>query len=261
MNDTKESQLKRLFYFIYSWLVIIPVLIVVTVVVCSSIILVSAFGYPDLAGRLFAIPWARINLATMLSGITVTGLEKAKKGQPYIVVANHQSLLDIYAVYGYLGLDIKWVMKKELRKVPFLGKACEMMGHIIVDRSDTKAALKSINEAQTRILKGNSVIFFPEGTRSLDGKLLPFKKGAFRLAKDLELPILPVAIQGARHILPSQTMRFTPGHIYMEVLDPISKEEVKQSDVNSLSARTRSVLEAALEQRAGDTGSQYSVYQ
>ncbi|MDH5737644.1 MAG: 1-acyl-sn-glycerol-3-phosphate acyltransferase [Gammaproteobacteria bacterium] len=239
--------MKRLIYRLYSWVIIIPVLGIVTFFVCSFIIIMSALGMPDLSSRIFGTIWARVNLAAMLSGITVTGKEKIKHGQPYIIAANHQSLIDIYAIYGYLGLDIKWVMKKELRKVPMLGRACEMMGHIIVDRSNTKAALKSINDARDRILRGNSVIFFPEGTRSRDGVLLPFKKGAFRLAKDLALPILPVVIQGTLEILPSDTMRFTPGHIRMKVLDPISAETVVDMDVNSLSAKTRELITAALD--------------
>lgn len=251
MSNTTESTfnnqiLGSLFYSVYKWLVIIPVLVIVTTFVCINIIPLSFLGFPDFASRVFGTFWARVNLFTMLGGITVEGAEKIDKSQSYIVAANHQSLIDIYVIYGYLGLDIKWVMKKELQKIPLMGKACEVMGHIIVDRSNSQAAIANINNARTSLLRGNSVIFFPEGTRSSDGNLLPFKKGAFRLATELNLPILPIVIQGTRDILPSHTMIWRPGTIEMKILDPISAEEVSASSVNELSAKTRSIIEEGL---------------
>ena len=129
--------------------------------------------------------WARFSMLFTLMTIEIDGREKITAGQSYIIVANHQSLVDIYVLYGCVGMNIRWVMKKELRSIPVFGLACEMMGQIIIDRSDTQAALESINSARSRIKDGLSVIFFAEGTRSRKAEVEQFKKGAFRLAQEL----------------------------------------------------------------------------
>lgn len=230
----------------FKWLIIAPVLALSTIILCSTMTLISMLGMPDIASRVFGTAWARINLATMLTGITILRSDKLQRKQPYIIVANHQSLIDIYVLYGYLGMDIKWVMKQELKRIPFLGKACEKMGHIFIDRSNTRAALESIENARARIMRGNSVIFFPEGTRSRDGELQRFKKGAFRLALDLKLPVLPVTIHGTKDVLPSDTMDWHPGHIKLQIHDPVSTSELTEKDINRLRDTTRDIIAQSL---------------
>lgn len=245
-TTTSTSLLQNLLYLAYSWLVIVPVLLISTAILCGSMILVSMLGMPDIASSVFGKAWSRVNLAVMLAGVDIEGVDKINRNQSYVVTANHQSLIDIYVLNGYLSLDFKWVMKQELKKVPILGMACVKMGHIIIDRSNTKAAQESINKARTSIERGNSVVFFPEGTRSLDGQLLPFKKGAFRLATELKLPVLPITIQGTKDILPASTKNWHPGRIKMRILDPITAEEVAGMDANALTARTKAVIEAGM---------------
>ena len=211
-------------YTAYKWVFVLPILVLTTTVLGSLIIALSFLGAPDYASRVFGTLWAKINTKAALIGVQTTGKEHIKQGQSYVVVANHQSLLDIYLLYGYLGIDVKWVMKQELRAVPVLGLACEMMGHVIVDRSNTASALASMERARERIKDGMSVIFFAEGTRSRSGELKPFKKGAFRMAQELNLPILPITIQNTRHILPSDTIDLRPGVTRMTVGKPISVE-------------------------------------
>ena len=211
-------------YTAYKWVFVLPVLVLTTTILGSFIIALSFLGAPDYASRVFGTLWAKINTKAALIGVQTTGKEHIKQGQSYVVVANHQSLLDIYLLYGYLGIDVKWVMKQELRAVPVLGLACEMMGHVIVDRSNTASALASMERARERIKDGMSVIFFAEGTRSRSGELKPFKKGAFRMAQELNLPILPITIQNTRHILPSDTIDLRPGVTRMTIGKPISVE-------------------------------------
>ena len=211
-------------YTAYKWVFVLPILVLTTTILGSLIIALSFLGAPDYASRVFGTLWAKINTKAALIGVQTTGKEHIKQGQSYVVVANHQSLLDIYLLYGYLGIDVKWVMKQELRAVPVLGLACEMMGHVIVDRSNTASALASMERARERIKDGMSVIFFAEGTRSRSGELKPFKKGAFRMAQELNLPILPVTIQNTRHILPSDTIDLRPGITRMTIGKPISVE-------------------------------------
>ena len=211
-------------YTAYKWVFVLPTLVLTTTILGSFIIVLSFLGAPDYASRVFGTLWAKINTKAALIGVQTTGKEHIKQGQSYVIVANHQSLLDIYLLYGYLGIDVKWVMKQELRAVPVLGLACEMMGHVIVDRSNTASALASMERARERIKDGMSVIFFAEGTRSRSGELKPFKKGAFRMAQELNLPILPITIQNTRHILPSDTIDLRPGVTRMTIGKPISVE-------------------------------------
>jgi len=175
---------------------------------------------------MFGPVWAKINAAVSLIGVQTSGQEHIEQGQSYVIVANHQSLIDIYLLYGYLGMDIKWVMKQELRSVPILGLACELMGHVIVDRSNTESALASMERARERIMDGMSVIFFAEGTRSRSGELKPFKKGAFRMAQELNLPILPITIHNTFEILPSDTVDLRPGIARMTIGAPVSVDAI-----------------------------------
>ena len=107
--------------------------------------------------------WARINAKVCLIKLEIAGLKYLQDDQNYILVANHLSLIDIYILYGFLGKNLKWVMKKELRLVPFLGQACAAMGNIFVDRKNTEFDLNALREAKRNMKKGDCVIFFPRG--------------------------------------------------------------------------------------------------
>ena len=232
-------------HFLYKWLMVVPILVLSTGVIGVLIIIFSMLGMPDFSSRVFATFWARFNALVSLITVTVHGKDKVDTRQSYVVAANHQSLIDIYVIYGFSGFNLRWVMKKELRKIPVFGLAADKMGQIIIDRSNHEAAVASINAARERILRGNSVVFFPEGTRSRTDQMLPFKKGAFRLAIDLGLPVLPVYIRGTREILPSDTLDWRPGHASMVYLDPIPTDGMTTDDVNRLSRMTREAIEAA----------------
>lgn len=232
--------------FVYRWLVIAPFLAISTLVIGCLVTVISMLGFPDFASRVFGRAWARLNMAVSFIGIELVGREKVDPRQSYVIVANHQSLIDIYVLYGYLGVDIKWVMKKELRAVPVLGMACEAMGHIIIDRSDTEAAIRTINQARDRIKDGISVVFFPEGTRSRTGELTPFKKGAFRFAQELGLPILPVTIHKTRDVLPSDSTALIPGKVKLEFHDPVPTAGTNPEDLGALADHCRDVIAQSL---------------
>ena len=241
-------------FYAWKYLVIIPFLALSTLVIGLIIIPLCFLGFPDFASRVFATAWARMNAMVTLLTISVEGRENIRPGESYVIVANHQSLLDIYAVYGHSGLELKWVMKQELRKVPVLGYACELMGHIIIDRSNTDAALATINSAREKIQGGMCVIFFPEGTRSRDGKIMPFKKGAFRFAIELGIPILPVSIHGTRDVLPSDGLAWYPGHAHMEIHEPIPTAGLDAGDVPALTRQAEEVISTALTERPNQAG-------
>ena len=155
----------------------------------------SAWFSPKLGNMIGGITWARVCSFFAPMWVDVKGLENIDRNRSYVVVANHQSHFDVFVLYGWAWMDMKWVMKKELRKTPFIGFASHMVGHIVVDRSDSQAAIDSLNDAKKKIINGTSVMFFPEGTRSKTVEIGRFKKGAFVMALDLDLPILPMTIK------------------------------------------------------------------
>ena len=238
----------RILYFPYIIFVFFPLLGLSTVFFGTlTVILVHIVG-PRLASVAGGTWWARFNSFITPMLVTVTGRENIDKKQSYVVVSNHQSHYDIFVLYGWLGVDFKWVMKKELRKIPFLGYACDTLGHIYIDRSDSKSALASLQEAKTKIKDGTSVIFFPEGTRNATDEMLPFKKGAFQMALDLGVPVLPVSILNTKKILPPKTLKLFPGRARLIIHEPIPVVGYTKENLKDLMSETRQVIQSGLDQ-------------
>lgn len=219
---------------IYVWLILYPVAWLWTLLISLSIILFCLLGLGQFAGRVIAPIWGRFILLITPVRVKVNGLEHINKGQSYVVVANHQSTYDIMAVYGFMPLDFKWVMKQELRKIPVVGFACEKMGHIYVDRGRRKASLAVMKAAQDKLVDGTSVFFFPEGTRSSGKSLKPFKKGAFRMARDLNLPILPLSIANADSVMSSDSFKITPGTITLTFHPAIETDVISSQSMEAV---------------------------
>lgn len=238
-----DTMLRKL-YKIYAWLVFAPIFGISTLFLGTLAVVLLFFLKPRLVSTLCGKTWARVNSFFTPMRVTVIGRENVDPRQSYVIVSNHQSQYDIFVLYGWLDIDFKWVMKQELRKVPAIGISCERLGHIYVDRRNREAALASINAAKQRIVDGTSVLFFPEGTRSRAKGMRPFKKGAFRMALDLQLPILPITIQGTREILPSDTMDLYPGRATMIIHPPIAIDPYDHTRLNELIERTRKVIAA-----------------
>ena len=191
--------------------------------------------------------WGRLNLALSGVPISVSGNEFIDENQPYIVMANHQSHYDVFALIGYLPLPLKWVMKMELRKIPIFGIACEKVGHIYIDRGNSEKARKSLKAAGEKIRAGSSVVFFPEGTRSPDGKLQPFKKGGFVMALEAKVPILPVTVVGGRKILPKKSLRILPGNMKIIIHEPIPVDKYTYETKEKLIELVREVIRKDME--------------
>ena len=240
----------------YKLLVWAPFLALTTLFFGTATIVLSVFLPSRWVSLICGTTWSRLNAWVTPMPVTVTGRENIDPQQSYVVVANHQSFYDIFVLYGFLGIDFKWVMKQEMRSIPGLGIGCEKVGHIFIDRSDHKAALASIASAQSKIVNGTSVVFFPEGTRSRDGTLLKFKKGAFRFALDLNLPILPVTIVGTEDVLPADSVDLLPGKVRLIIDQPIPVDGMRVKDVPRLMEQVRSVFENRRRQYSpGDPGS------
>jgi 1-acyl-sn-glycerol-3-phosphate acyltransferase len=240
-------------YQLYAWLIYIPLVCILTLLAGWLVVLVSFLTGPRWVSRHLAMRWARLLSRLLPVRVEVEGREHVEQQRSYVVVSNHLSMVDILALYGYLDLDLKWVIKKELRKMPGIGIGCERAGHIFVDRQDADAAKQSVNEALERLGDGIGILFFPEGTRSLDGRLLPFKKGAFRIAIDADLPILPVTIIGTGEILPAKTLRLFPGKVRVVVHPAIEHRDIDLDHMRDLMVMTRDVIASALPEPLRDT--------
>jgi len=233
-------------YQIYAWLIFLPLVAVLTLVFSSLTIIFAWLVNPHFASRVFAVTWAKIVSFLTPMRVTVEGAEHAQRNRSYVVASNHQSMFDILVIYGWLKLDLKWVMKAELRKIPAIGIGCEKAGHIFVERRNPKQAAQAITDALARLGEGIGILFFPEGTRSPDGRLLPFKKGAFRTAIDQQLPLLPVTVIGTRDILPARTLHLFPGKARMVIHPPIETAGMGVDEMDALMQRTRETIASAM---------------
>jgi len=242
----REKKLLYYPYQLYKIFIYCPLLALSTAFFGSMTVILLFFVPPRIATSM-GTAWSRFNSYITPMFLKVKGRENIIPGQSYIVVANHQSQYDIFVIYGWLPLDFRWVMKIQLRKIPFLGFACYRLGHIFIDRSNTQSALDSINAAKDRIKNGTSVLFFPEGTRSNDGKLKQFKKGAFKLAIDMRLPVLPVSISGTKNILPNKSAALFPGRAKLVINKPVSVEGYSNENIDDLISRVRDSLQKGLE--------------
>lgn len=213
----------RILFGLYQWLVAFPILVVITLLTAVSTILFAP--WPNTKVAYFpARTWSRIFCAMFLIRVKVEGLEHIDSKQSYVFASNHQSIFDVFVIYGWLPLYFKWIMKAELRKIPFVGRACESAGHIFINRKNPKAAQRSIEFAQKQLQNGVSVVVFPEGTRTANGEVGGFKRGAFVLATDLCLPIVPISLSGCYHCWPRNSWFIMPGQIRMQVHPPIQVE-------------------------------------
>ncbi len=241
-----KTKILRNLYQPYKFIVFIPLLAIFTTIMGSMAVILS-FIAGEKIGSYCGIIWARLLAFFTPMFLMKEGRENMDKKQSYVVISNHQSHYDILVLYGWLGVDFKWVMKQELRKIPFLGIACYKLGHIFIDRSNTKAALTSINEAKKKITNGTSVLFFPEGTRSKNGNTLKFKRGAFKMALDLGIPILPVTINHTYKILPTDTIDLFPGCAKMSIHPPMDIKGYTEDNMTDLIRRVKNIIESKLE--------------
>ncbi|MCX7543932.1 lysophospholipid acyltransferase family protein [Marinicella gelatinilytica] len=237
--------LKHVFQ-IYVWLFVYPVAWLWTALIAIIVIILTWLGAGAWADKYVARLWGRFILWITPVRVNIHNADVIDASQSYVIVANHQSTYDILALYGYLPMAFKWVMKIELRKVPFIGYTCNLMGHIYVDRSNRRAAKQTMQQAGEKLTGGTSVLFFPEGTRNNGHELLPFKKGAFKMAQSLSLPILPVTIKGADNVMPAKSLRILPGTIELFFHAPISPESFKEQSTESLIEHVRAQISKAL---------------
>lgn len=139
-------------------------------------------------------------------------------------------MLDVWTIYGWLPVIFKWMMKKELEKMPFIGSGCKAAGHIFVDRSNPRAAVRSIKDIEATLKDGVCTVIFPEGTRSKTGVMGPFKRGAFMIAEHVNLPVIPISLSGCYEAWPVGRYYAHRTHVHMHVGAPIILSDYKNAE-------------------------------
>jgi 1-acyl-sn-glycerol-3-phosphate acyltransferase len=190
--------------------------------------------------------FVRLGLALVNVRVEVTGLERLDPDQTYIFTPNHQSLIEVPLFVTYLGRNPAYLGKKEIFKYPIFGYGIGLIGVVPVDRSNSPAAVESAKLATENLRRGKSYVVYPEGTRSKDGRLLPFKKGAFMMAIDAGVPVVPVTISGATKIMPKGQVKVFPSTVRITIHEPISTADYSKENVVELMERTRERVFAAL---------------
>ncbi|MCP9611195.1 lysophospholipid acyltransferase family protein [Coprobacter tertius] len=238
----------KVIFFFYQWLIALPILLVLTLLTAITTIIGSFLGSNRFWGYYPGRIWSKLFCIFSLVKVEVRGRKNIDKKTSYVFVANHQGAYDIFLIYGYLGHNFKWLMKKSLRKIPFVGKACEAAGHIFVDRSGPKSIHETLVQAEKTLQDGMSVVVFPEGSRTTDGKLHRFKKGAYQLAIDLNLPVVPLTIDGSFKVLPRNSYLITPGKMILTIHKPIFPIDGQGHDIQELMHKSYQEIESVLPQ-------------
>ena len=223
-----------------------PIFIILTIITTSIMIILSSIFGNRFWGYHPPKWWARFTCWLALCRVKTSGHENLQKNTSYVFIANHQGAFDIFLVYGFLNKNMKWVQKASLRKLPFVGKASEIAGHVFVDNTSIASRRDTIVKAKKEIVGGISMMMFPEGARSKDGKLLPFRRGAYRVAMDMGLPIVPITINGSFDVLKVDSLTLKPGKLELIIHKPIPTDKLEQKDLRDLMEQTRQIIHSGL---------------
>ncbi len=209
-------------YRIYQCTIMWPLMLVATAL-CAIVTIIGSFlGGGRWWGYYPEIVWSRVMCWLAWVTVSVEGRENIDKRTSYVFVANHQGAYDIFAVYGWLGHNFRWMMKASLRKIPLVGYACYMARQVFVDRSTPSATRRTMEDAEKLLKGGLSIVVFPEGSRSPDGRMHRFRRGAYMLAEEFSLPVVPVTIDGSYKVMPRSAKLPRPGHIKLTIHRPIA---------------------------------------
>lgn len=195
--------------------------------------------------------WGRMVCAGVGIKIKAEGMENLAPGGNYVFASNHTSALDIPVLFTLLPSNFRWIAKNELFKIPLFGNAMTSLGYIPIDRSDNRAAMRSISRAAERIAAGASVLIFPEGTRSDSRKLLPFKSGGMALPIRARAQVAPMAILGAAAALPPRTLQLSPGTVRVIFGKPLPIEGYTMKQRDELAAKVQEAVQELLDQAGG----------
>lgn len=242
----------KLLFRIYQILILLPVVVIITIFVGIMIMLVSPLlpesrrvAYNSFMGKV----WGKTIVLFSLLPVTVEGRENIESYKSYVFVANHLSCYDVFLIFGYLNKNIKWMLKASLMKIPFLGGACRVSGFIPVDTSSPAKVHETYTNACKAMGDDVSMVIFPEGRRSIDGKLGPFRRGAFLIADKLQKPVVPITIIGTYEVMPRHRdfMFITRTPLKMIIHEPIFPQ-ADENNAEYFRRESRNVIARQIEE-------------
>lgn len=239
----------RILYIVYQICIGLPVFLVLTILTALTTMLGCWLGNGHFWGYYPGKIWSQLTCYLFLLPVKVEGHEHIDHKTSYVFVANHQGAFDIFLIYGFLGRNFKWMMKQSLRKIPFVGKACESAGFIFIDRSNGRQIYRTIKYAEKVLQGGTSLVVFPEGRRTFTGRMNEFKKGAFFLADQLQLPVVPITIDGSFDILPRTGKLLHRHPLKLTIHKPIFPTGKGEENLKMLMEESRKAIETALPEK------------
>lgn len=239
----------NILYILYEYCIALPIMLVLTIVTALvAIIFASLFG-DEFWGWWPARIWGWLFCRVFLIPVHVEGNEYLDPKQAYIFVPNHQSMFDIFLLLGFLGHKFKWIMKKELAKVPLVGFACKCCGFIYINRTGKSSIAESMNKADDTLRQHKSLAIFAEGTRTRTGRLGTFKRGAFKLAVEQNLPIVPISLNGCYEAMPKGRYLVKRHPLKLIVHQPIVPDLNDPNAMETLREATRQAILSGLDEQ------------
>lgn len=236
-------------YIIYQYLIALPIYVLITLFTAITTIIFQHWRNSNWLHAIQAF-WSKSFFWLLFIPVKVTGTENIRQNTSYVFVSNHQSMADVFLIYGWLPVIFKWLMKYELRKIPFVGTACKAAGHIFVRRGNTAAAAQALHEAEKVLHDGVCTVIFPEGTRTEDGKVGKFKKGALQIALDLKLPVVPISLSGCYEVMNRHEWYAHRHPVHIHIGKPIDISTLADEDIPTAIETMRQAVIDGMDQPA-----------
>ena len=235
-------------YRIYQLFIAAPVIFVATIITAVTVTIGSTLGNGHFWGYYPGRWWGWVIIRVLLLPVKVEGRENLQSGQSYVFVSNHQGAFDIFLIYGFLQRNFKWMMKRQIRNIPLVGLACEASHQIFVDKRGPSKIKETYTKARATLKDGMSLVVFPEGSRSFTGHMGVFRRGAFMLADELQLPVAPLTINGSFNVMPRmRDMHFVNWHpLTLTIHKPIAPVGQGAENIKHLEQESYQVVMSGL---------------
>lgn len=236
-------------YRIYQLIFALPIILIITIITALTVLIGCNIGNGDFWGYHPGKIWSRLVVGVLLLPVKVEGQENLKENESYVFVSNHQGAFDIFLIYGYLGRNFKWIMKRQIHNIPLVGQACQAANHIFVDKRSATKILHTYTLARNTLKDGMSLVVFPEGARTFTGHMGIFKRGAFMLADELKLPVVPITINGSFDVKPrTKDLKWVTWHpLKLTLHKPIYIYEKEKNNATKLSQLSYNAIMKGLE--------------
>jgi 1-acyl-sn-glycerol-3-phosphate acyltransferase len=235
-------------YRIYQLFIAAPVILVATIITAVTVTIGCMLGNGHFWGYYPGRWWGWVIIRVLLLPVKVEGRENLQSGQSYVFVSNHQGAFDIFLIYGFLQRNFKWMMKRQIRNIPLVGLACEASHQIFVDKRGPSKIKETYTKARATLKDGMSLVVFPEGSRSFTGHMGVFRRGAFMLADELQLPVAPLTINGSFNVMPRmRDMHFVNWHpLTLTIHKPIAPVGQGAENIKHLEQESYQVVMSGL---------------